>query len=154
MSTKEKIVNIIKQLEPFLAFVANHPAIQKESSAAAAMVADIFRNIETIRDSRNWSVSFSLFNKEVDTSNSTNRIFRYDWHVSMENGSFSVEAKRRYYPYPQDNEYVFMLNYDFKTGYFINAENKEVAVFLKDVFNYQQYITQDITETEAEIEIT
>lgn len=153
MSSKEKIVPIIKQLEPFLVFVKNHPAIDQQSLEVADTVAAIFRNIETIQDSCNWSVSFSVFNKDVDTSDNTNRIFRYDWHVTMENGRFSVEAKWRYYPHPEDNEYLFLLNYDFKTGNFLNAGNKEVDIFLNDVFNYQQYITADINATEAEIEI-
>ncbi|MES1222530.1 MAG: hypothetical protein ABUT20_43950, partial [Bacteroidota bacterium] len=63
--TEQKVFSIIKQLVPFLDFVKNHPVTLPDHKANANILLDIVQNIETVKASKSWCISFAIYSEKL-----------------------------------------------------------------------------------------
>ncbi|MES1217062.1 MAG: hypothetical protein ABUT20_16225 [Bacteroidota bacterium] len=151
--TENKVFTVIKELIPFLDFVKNHDATIPEHKTNAAAIADIIQNIEVIKGSRSWCISFAIYSEKMlrDPKEGLNR---YDWRASLESDILSIEAERRYYPFSVKTlNYFYSFHYNFRTGRLSDAGEKNITAFLEDVMRYKEYVTSKLPDIETEIEL-
>jgi hypothetical protein len=150
---EEQVFSIIKELVPFLDFVKNHPATLPEHKANADAIQRIIQNIETVKASKSWCVSFAIYNEKL-IREPKEGLNRYDWRASLESGILSIEAERRFYPFSVKTlNYIYSFHYNFRTGRLSDAGDKDINVFIEDVLKYREYLTTKLPDIETEIEI-
>lgn len=150
---EKKVFSVIRELIPFLDFVKNHPATLPVHKANAAIVYTIIQNIENVKATKSWCVSFAIYNEKLirDPKEGLNR---YDWRASLESGILSIEAERRFYPFSVKTlNYIYSFHYNFRTGRLSDAGDKDISVFIEDVLKYKEYVTSKLPDIETEIEI-
>jgi hypothetical protein len=148
-----KVFAVIKELAPFLDFVKDHPATLPDHKANAGAVLNIIQNIETLKATKSWCISFAIYSEKLirDPKEGLNR---YDWRASLESGILSIEAERRFYPFSVKTlNYIYSFHYNFRTGRLSDAGDKDIRVFIEDVLKYKEYVTSKLPDIETEIEL-
>jgi hypothetical protein len=150
---EKKVFAVIKELIPFLDFVKNHTATIPEHRAKADTIAGIIQNIETYKGSRSWCISFAVYSEKL-LREPKEGLNRYHWRASLESDILSIEAERRYYPFSVKTlNYFYSFHYNFRTGRLSDADEKDIALFMKDVMRYKEYLNSRLPDIATEIEL-